>query len=181
MTMIELLIVMVLMAVILPAIVSVYIYGSKTFGEELTESGLQSEAQTILDEIALDARNALSVEPTYNGYTTGTTSVVLRVPALDNSQHIVYSGSNMVTDVVIYYFQNNIIYKKIYADPSSSRYPQNNITKALATNILQLSFDYDPDPASATLVDIIVQNNQSIGKVTKEFTVTSKARLRNHI
>lgn len=180
-TLIELLLVMMLLAVVLPAIVSVYIYGSKTFTEQLTQSRLQSDAQTLLDEITNDIRNAQSVEDVYGTYTTDSNTIILRVPALDSGQVIQYNGTSQKSDYIIYDFTGTSIHKVIYADPSSIRYPQNNQNKVIANNILMLTFSYDPSVDSATLVQVNVRNNQSVGKVVENFSVTSKARLRNHI
>lgn len=182
-TLIELLIVMVLMSILMPVIVSIYISGIKTFNQELTQTQLQSNAQTILDEIMNDTKNAQAVLETYNGETTNTSTIILRIPAIDASQVIQYNGTDMLFDVIIYKFEGNNIHKIVYSpiESNSVRRAQDGRDKVIASNILNLIFDYDPDPVSPTLVTTTVTNNQAVGIFVRKVTVTSKARLRNHI
>lgn len=181
-TMIELIVVMVLLSILLPVLLSIYVYGTKTFNEELSQSELQSDAQTILDSILNDIRNAQSVEASYDDqfFSNGTT-IVLKVPALDQSQNIIYDGSTMQSDIIVYSFYDNSIHKRVFADADSRRATQNNIDKILASNILELNFTYEPDPLAATLVQVTLKNHKKVGNQSKSINVSSKARLRNHI
>lgn len=180
-TLIELLIAMTLLATIAAVISSVYVTGYKTFYEELTSSTIQSNAQTILDGLITDARNGLLIEQSYLTYTTGPNSIIIKVPALDSGSNILYSGTNMLYDRVIYYYQNNAIHKIIFADPASSRYPKNGHDVILDENILELNFTYDPDQATATLVTATISSQDMVGHIARHITITGQARLRNHI
>lgn len=181
-TLIELLITMSLVAFIAAVITSVYLTGFKTFKEELASSTVQSNAQTILDALTTDIKNGLQIEPSYSTYTTDDDSIIIRIPAIDSNKNILYSGSNMLFDRIIYYYKDNSIHKVIYADPSSSRYSKSGFDTVLDSKILVLRFAYEPDATSATLVtatissDIKVSNNR-----TRSITISGQARLRNHI
>lgn len=181
-TLVELMIVMVLIAIILPAVSSVYIKGMQTFRTELSQSQLQSDAQTILDEILNDVKNGQSIETSYNNdqFTTGQNSIIIKIPALDSNQNILYTGTNMRFDRVIYYFEGNSIHKVVYADSGSTRYANNGIDKVLAKNVLVLSFSFEPID-SPTLITVNVSNNTSIGQNERTVSITGQARLRNHI
>jgi prepilin-type N-terminal cleavage/methylation domain-containing protein len=180
-TLIELLIVMVLMGIVMPVISSIFITGLKTFNQEFTQTELQSNAQTILDEILNDAKNAQAVEETYGTYTTGANTIILRVPTINSAQVIQYEDSSMLFDRIVYYYEVNKIHKVVFADSRSIRFGQNNTNKVLASNILALNFTYDPDVIAPTLVSTTVSNVQEVGKLTRSVSVTGKARLRNHI
>ncbi len=180
-TLIELTIVIALLGSIVIVISSVYITGFKTFREELATSRLDSNAQTIIDEITNTAKNAQSAEATYGAYVSGPSSVVLKVPALDDNKNILYTGNEMLFDRVIYFYENNKIHKITFAESNSIRYVENGIDKIIDDKILELSFSYDPDAESATLVTINVSSHQEIGKIERTISLTSKARLRNHL
>jgi len=181
MSLIELMIAMSLLVIISIVIGSIYITGFKTYRQELAQSSIQSNAQTILDSIINDAKNAQSVEETYNTYTSGVNSVILRVPAIDSDKNILYSGSSMLFDRIIYYFEDNAIHKVTYADSSSVRFAQNGLNKTLDNNILKLEFAYDPDILSTTLLTATVSTNQQVGKINRNIALIGKARLRNHL
>lgn len=180
-TIYELLISIAILGTMIIAITNIYIVGLKTFREELASSQLESNAQTILDEITTDAKNAQSAEAAYDVYTSGANSIILKIPAIDNSKNILYSGNTMLFDRIIYYYENDSIHKITIADPASIRYKENNINKTIASKVLELSFSYDPDAVSATLVTIHVTSHQEIGKLDRTISLTSKARLRNHL
>ncbi len=180
-TLIELLISIALMGTIVIAISSMYIIGFKTFREELAQSQLESNAQTVLDEITNDTKNAQSVEEIYGSYSSGTNSIVLKVPAINSNKDIIYSGNTMLFDRIIYYYENNRIHKITLAEATSSRYKENNIDKIIDNKTLQLTFTYDPNEASATLVTINVSSLQQVGKINRTISLISKARLRNHL
>lgn len=180
-TIIELMIAIALLGTMLIVITNVYVTGFKTFREELATSQLESNAQTIIDEITNTAKNAQSAEAAYDIYTSGPNSIILKVPALDSNKNIIYSGNTMLFDRVIYYYEDSKIHKITLAEPTSTRYVENGIDKIIDDKILELSFAYDPDAVSATLVTITVSSHQEIGKINRTISLTSKARLRNHL
>lgn len=180
-TLIELLITMGLIGSVLIVITSVYLVGFRTFREELASSTVQSDAQTILDAIVTDTKNGMLIEPTYDTYTTGTNTIIIRVPAVDSGQNILYSGTDMRYDRVVYYYTGSEIHKVTYADNDSIRYKNNLADTILDKNALSLSFEYDPDPTTATLVKISLSSTISVGNRNKDINISGQARLRNHI
>lgn len=180
-TLIELLITISLIGMILIVITSVYLTGFRTFREELASSTVQSNAQTILDAIVLDAKNGMLIEPAYDIYTTSADTIIIRVPAVNASREILYDGTDMFYDRVIYYYKNNEIHKVTFANPNSIRYKNNGKDSALDKNVLSMSFGYDPDPTTATLVRVNLSSVIKVGNRDKEITISGEARLRNHI
>lgn len=180
-TLIELLVTMSLIGIILIVITSVYVTGFRTFKEELASSTVQSNAQTILDAVILDAKNGMLIEPIYGAYTTGPNTIIIRVPATNESKEILYNGSDMVYDRVIYYYLNNEIHKITYAASGSTRYKNDGKDSVLDKNILAMSFEYDPDQSTATLVRVNLDSVIKVGNRDKKITISGEARLRNHI
>lgn len=184
-TLIELLITMGLIGSILIVITSVYLVGFRTFQEELASSTVQSDAQTILDAAVTDIKNGILIEPTYtfglDTYTTGADTIIIRVPAVNASEQIIYNGSDMLYDRLIYYYEGTEVHKITIADPASIRYKNNGNNAILDKRALNLSFIYDPDQATATLVTVNLSSSIQLGNRSKNITISGQARLRNHI
>jgi|GEM_PF-1343233 len=186
-TLIELLITMGLIGSILVVITSVYLVGFRTFREELASSTVQSGAQTILDAVVTDVKNGMLIEQSYTSddktYTTGhdPEMIIIRVPAMNSSQQIIYDGTDMAFDRLIYYYLDNEIHKVTFANPASVRYKNNGNDAILDKHALSLSFAYDPDQFTATLVTVTLKSNIQTGNRNKEITISGSARLRNHI
>jgi prepilin-type N-terminal cleavage/methylation domain-containing protein len=180
-TLIELLITIGLIGLVLIVITSVYLVGFRTFREELASSTVQSNAQTILDALVTDIKNGMYIEQTYDTYITSADSIIIRVPAINDEKEIQYSGDDMIYDRIIYYFQNDEIHKIVFADPSSTRYSKTGIDTTLDKNVLALSFEYDPDQNTATLVTVNISSDIKVSNRDKQINITGKARLRNHI
>jgi len=184
-TLIELLITMGLIGIILTVISSIYLVGIRTFREELASSTVQSDAQTILDAIITDTKNGMLIEPTldtaYGTFTTGANTIIIRLPAVDSSKNILYNGTDMLYDHIIYYYNNNEIHKVTYAESGSIRYKNNGSNVVLDRNALSLSFEYDPDQSTATLVKVYLSSNIRVSNRNKEINISGQARLRNHI
>jgi prepilin-type N-terminal cleavage/methylation domain-containing protein len=180
-TLIELLITMGLIGLVLIVITSVYLVGFRTFREELASSTVQSNAQTLLDAMVTDIKNGMYVEQSYDEYLTGPNSIIVRVPATNASKQILYNGADMVYDRVIYYYTGNEIHKIIFANPDSVRYAKHGVDTILDTNILALSFEYDPDQNTATLVTVNISSVIKVSNRDKQINLSGKARLRNHI
>lgn len=181
-TLIELIIVMGIISIFSILLSSVYVSGYKTFKAELASSAIQSNAQTILDALTTDIKNGVLIEETYDIYTTGPSSIIIRIPAMDNNKNILYSGSDMLFDRIIYYYSGNAIHKVTFADPSSSRFAKNGVDSVLDSKILVLNFSYDPDQIAPTLVTTTISSEIIIeGTTGRNITISGKARLRNHI
>lgn len=187
-TLIELLITIGIIGMVLVVITSVYLVGFRTFREELASSTVQSNAQTILDQIVTDTKNGMLIEPPTNPvtigaktFTTGTNTIIIRLPAINSSKQILYSGSDMLYDRIIYYYENNEIHKITIADTGSIRYKNNMADTVLDKKALSLSFEYDPDLSTATLVKVNLSSTISVGNRNKEINISGQARLRNHI
>ncbi len=180
-TLIEMMITMSLVVVLSAVISSLYITGFRTFKEQMAIATIQSDGQTILDTMTTDIKNGLSVEPTYLTHVSDANSIIIRVPAVNSQGKIIYSGTNMLVDHIVYYYENKSIHKIVYADPASVRYAKNNVNSTLDNKILILGFSYSPDTTSATLVTVSISSEIKVGTRSEQIQLTGKARLRNHI
>jgi prepilin-type N-terminal cleavage/methylation domain-containing protein len=186
-TLIEMLITLSLLTVLAAVISSLYVTGFRTFKEQMATSIIQSDGQTILDTLTTDIKNGLAIEPQYPSepaaplYHSTDSSIIIRVPAVDNNDKIVYSGTSMVFDHIIYYYSNKSIHKIVYADPLSIRFKRNGVDTILDNKILVLGFSYEPSISSASLVTVTISSEIMVGNRSEQIQIIGKARLRNHL
>lgn len=180
-SLLELLITMTFVSVIATIITSVYLTGFNTFRQELTTSIVQSDAQTILDNLLLDIKNGMLIEQTYDSWITDEDTIIIRVPAMNSEKQILYSGADMLFDRVVYNYDGSAIHKIIYANPLSTRNNLSGKDITLDSKILALSFIYDPDQATATHVTATIHSEANVGNRNRGINLTGEARLRNHI
>jgi len=181
MTLVELVIGISLISILMIAFSSIYITSINNYQQELTQTKLQSDGQIILDEILNDITIASSVDASYNAYSTSSQSVILNVPALASNQNFIYSGNNLVFDRIIYYQDGVNLHKLVYANSSSSRYPQNNINKILTSKITGLNFVYNPDQNMPTDIKTTFTLVKTVGHYHGKVTMAGKSRLRNNL
>ena len=105
-TLIEVIITLTLITIVLGILVSIYIFNVRTFQIELWRSKLQTETQTILDKIISDTKLATEISENYNEYSTSSDTIILAVPAVDESQNFLYAGEQFKKDYIIYYSSN---------------------------------------------------------------------------
>jgi len=180
-TLIELLIAITLVGTLTIAFSNIYLNCMKQFGMEFAQTQLQTNSQTVLDRIISDIKGAISVETSYNAYTTNQRTIIMKIPSIDSSQNIIYSGDTMLTDYVIYYFQSESIHRKLIANSASSRYPSNGQDKTIMTEVENLNFTYSPAVPSTSEVTVSMTLEKHLGKFNRTITNSSKTKLRNSL
>lgn len=180
-TLIELLVVMVLIGIMVVAFGQIYASGMKTYREQLAQTRLSSEAQTILDRITTETKMAKQVEAEYNTFTTGGNTLILNLPAVDNDQNFLYTGSNLRVDRVIYYQVGSELHRLVYADSGSIRYSQNNQDTVLTKKLSTMTFTYDPEINLPGLVQTQLAFAEKVGNDQRVVEVKGKAKLRNNL
>ncbi len=178
-TLIELIVTITILGILSITFSNIYIESLKTFETESAQSILQTDSQTAIDRIINETKGAQKVESSYSTYTTGETVMVLAIPAIDEDQAIIYNGSVVVSDYIIYYLQSGSIHRKIYADDESVRYSQNEEDYVFATGVEDLTFEYSPAPPQTTEVTVTLTLERTIGKSARNITLTNKTKLRN--
>ena len=177
-TLIELLIVASVFAMLSIAILGVYDMGLKIYKREYIRTNLQGELKIAMDRITKDTRHAIDVTPTYNTYTTDTsTTLILEMPAIDNDNNFIYDGEgNFVVDYVIYFKDDSSLNRIVDPNPLSSR-DQKNVVMPTYANTLSLT--YDPDIPTALSVDIILKTSDTFRGEELEIEINQTATLKN--
>ena len=125
---------------ILAGVSQLYVYGQQNFVVSGTFAEVHGNARLAMDWMSNDLRwtTALVSSKTINSqnYTTGTTQIILNIPAIDGSGNVL-SG---VSDYIVYHLDPNdatILQRTIDADATSSR---TDGTRTIANNIQSLAF-----------------------------------------
>ena len=180
-TLIELLIVIIILTILMTAFSSIYVNGIKSSREEFIQTQLQSDAQTILDRITGDIKLAQGVDANYNTFVTSENTIILKVPAIDQSQNFLYTGTDLLLDRIIYYKHNSELHRVVYANMASIRYPSNNTNRILSDKVSIFTPTYQPDMINPVTVTTTLKLSKAVGKVNKFITVVGKAKLRNNL
>lgn len=99
MTLIELLIVVAISAVIMIALLSLYMEGQKYFFNENAKADTIEDSRFPMTWISRDVREALQVVAGHGSYSTDTNTVVLELPSIDPGTGALMTGS---LDYIIY-------------------------------------------------------------------------------
>ena len=99
-TLVELLIVLALSSLIILALVTLYTSGQRYFINQDAQAKVLREGRYVLDWIARDIKKGIQVVPSWNGYTTSTSCLVLQVPSVDASGLIIDIANEF--DYIIY-------------------------------------------------------------------------------
>lgn len=122
MTLIELLIVIAISAIVLIALLSLYVGGMKYFYNQNSRADTIEESRMPMAWVSRDIREASQVFngtlTAYNGssYTTGETCIVLEVPSLDETGNL-----SATLDYIIYEWAGTRLVRIIDADDASAR------------------------------------------------------------
>jgi type II secretory pathway pseudopilin PulG len=178
-TLIELIIVTSIMIIMILVVAQVYVMGMVQSKSDLAKAQLQTEGKSTMDGIIKNTKLASSVEASYGGYTTGSTNLVLKVPAIDTGENFLYNppdSSIRDYDYIIYHFENKNLHKVIYSiNPNSRLYAQNNTDNIILSNVKSLSFTYPG--VSMVTVNVTIENTTQ--KKPIEVNLTANGRLRN--
>ena len=98
-TLIELLIVVAISAVIMIALLSLYMEGQKYFFNENAKADTIEDSRFPMTWISRDVREALQVVASHGSYSTDTNTVVLELPSIDPGTGALMTGS---LDYIIY-------------------------------------------------------------------------------
>lgn len=187
MTLIELLIVVAISAIIMIALLSLYMAGQRYFFNEDAKADAIEDSRMPMTWISRDIREALQVVATHGSYTTGANTLVLEVPPTDPTTGALMTGS---PDHIIY--RRNPTYPErleriIDATDTSGRQDDTRVM-ADAVNAFGLIY-YKQDgttPASPItdtfIVDITLSSTKAgIQRANQPFVeaLNTRVRLRN--
>lgn len=193
-TLIELLIVVAISAVILIALLSLYMTGQKYFFNQNMRADTIEDSRMPMAWISRDAREANQVLDgpitAYNGspYSTGETTLVLEVPSLDGTGAIIPG----TTDYIIYTFSPNgrRLQRIVDGDAASSR---DDRTRVMADNVNAFTLHYYQSDGATEItsnftntfvIDVTLSSSQTgIQRGGQPFveTLNTRVKLRNKV
>jgi prepilin-type N-terminal cleavage/methylation domain-containing protein len=186
-TLIELLIVVAISAVIMIALLSLYMEGQKYFFNEDAKADAIEDSRFPMTWISRDLREALQVVASHGSYSTDENTVVLEVPSIDPGTGALMTGSQ---DYIIYRRNPNYpekLERIIVAAPGTGRQDRTRVM-ADAVNAFGLTY-YKQDgitPATTItdtfIVDITLSSSmKGIQRTNQPYVeaLNTRVRLRN--
>jgi prepilin-type N-terminal cleavage/methylation domain-containing protein len=168
-TLIELIIVIGMMAVVMLVMAEFFFGGVKSYKTQTAELGVNWSARSALDDIDASVRQASYSLSSYAGYTAGTDVLILQVPSVNSSGHIV--PGNM--DHFVYHLSAGKLYRELFAHATSAR---TSGTKLVAEGVQVLVFTYNPQRRT---LNTHMEITQTYGGESKSLEIDSFSRIRN--
>lgn len=165
-------------ALMLLALMQVLLGYTGTYRARQATVDTASSASAIVSAVenaALQATRILS-SYTYGGatYTSGTSTLVLELPAVDSSGNVL----SATYDHEIFFASSSNAIRVIATDPSSARTAG---TKYLSATLQSLTFTYNAiDLTTATSVTVDVQTRAQTGQLVAQTRLTQQIYLRNN-
>lgn len=175
--------------IVMSVVVTFYITGVKVYREKSAERNLVFEAQSTTKKISDGVREASEVieSVVIDGvtFTSGTNSVVLELPSVDENGNTIYQAGNVVLfDHVIFEYDSGTgsVIKYVYPDAASSR-PQEEGTTLMA-GVDSIEFIYYPDDPPTNWDDIesiemSFSAHKNYNGGTKQIDLTNRIKPRN--
>jgi len=178
-TLVELLISIALLGVIISITSAVFSVALRSYRLNIQKSFFQKDMNFALDSIANNAKSASLITASKNGYASSQNTVILAIPAKDQSGNFVYTADVLEYDYYIYYLSNGSLHKKIYGNPNGSLSGQNNTDTTIMENVTNFSVTYSPDMANAQGITVILGVGRSVGNHDVSLSQQRSVNLRN--
>lgn len=177
-TILELLISIAILSIISVIISTIAIRSGIIFEKQTGLVEVRLSNRFVLDEVATQVRAAKQVEGSFTGngqnFTTGTTTLILKLPSVDSSGSTI-SGA---FDRVVFYLDGARIFKKVFPDATSKR-PKT--TQILTATVKNLNFSYNNvSIASASAVSVNLTTTKTLPSGVQENSDKIEAVLRNY-
>ena len=175
-TLVETVIVVGLTALILTAIANLFYIYYQVNGTDLAyrSAGSAGSAMAAISAAVVPADGVLTSHA-FSGttYTTGSTTLVLELPAIDSSGVIIAS----TYDYIAFYTSGTTLYRIIATGAGSSRTAG---TKTLTTALANLTFSYNnADPSQATTVTADLRTSATYKQQSAGERVREAIKMRN--
>lgn len=186
-TLIELLIVIVLGALMMAALVSLYSSGQRYFITESARSDLLRDGRSVLNWMSRDIKEAIQIVESWDVYSTSTNSLVLKVPSVDGDGLIIDIENDF--DYIVYHLNSEyptrlerIVEAK---DGVSSRIESNRVLATRVNSFVLSSGGVElssvSDLSEVSNIDIALVVRQTYFNRNFEETLNSLVRLRNKV
>lgn len=126
-TLTEFLVVALINIIAIVIAIQVFTALNKDYKVLMTYLGSYLKGREVIDIISKDCRIAVRVLDSHAGYTTTTSSLVLKVPSIDSSRNII--DVNHEFDYIIYRIDDGDLWKTVIPGSNSSRSTYDNVLK----------------------------------------------------
>jgi len=179
-TLMELIVTLAIISIMILVVAEVYVSGMVQSKADMKKAQLQIAGKSSLEGVTRNIKLASKVEATYDVYTTDSTHLILKIPAIDSSENFIYSGGARVNDYIVYYLDGKNLHKVIDAPNVSSRlHSQDGSDDILLNNVKSINFGYDMPAPNTVLVNINITVEDISQKVPIELNLNANGRLRN--
>jgi len=177
-TIVEILVAVGIFALIALAMIDLFISNNALIKSEEATIDVVGTASKVAGEVQTYAMQADAVVLSHDfsgvTYTSGTSTLILELPAIDGSGSIV--GSEY--DYIVFYSASSSAYRIINTSLSSARAGGKRL---LGDSLDSLTFTYDAlNPMDATKIEVDVQTAKQTGKRNSQTHVRQQIYLRNH-
>lgn len=166
------------------AILSMFIASSKMSVESFLRNKASGEARKVIDRLTTDARAAVALESSFGSYTAGANTLILKVPAIDNSGIPLDMESKY--DHIIYHQDGDgatELKRIVSPHASSSRTAENRVIGSSAKPRVTVTGTYSvqPDALGAFVLHYEFTSVQTHGAKEYERPLAGSIRLRNKV
>ncbi len=162
------------------AVLSIFIAASRMSVEAFFQNQATMQARSVIDTLTRDVRSAVEVETSYGAFNANSSTLILKLPAIDNNGFPTNVDSNF--DRIIYHRddQERMI-RQVVAHGSSSRESGSRVIGSQARGVVQLAGTYDvlPDAIGAYVIYYKFTAVQSRGEKVFNVPLAGSVRLRN--
>jgi prepilin-type N-terminal cleavage/methylation domain-containing protein len=185
-SLIEMIFAVTFVSVITLFVASQYISGTGIFDEQSKKISLNQDLRHFSDMIADDIKQAIIVENNWTDplegtvHQSGNSKIVLALPSVDANGNWLYEGPTLRLDFVVYWIDNNKLWKRVYSNSSTTQ-RRSLSEKPVLINVKSLSFTYSPHPLAGITRNVdfsLVLSTKSRGKELE--VITNKSiKIRN--
>ena len=174
-TLIELIISIVLISIITSAVMTLFLVGVKNYQRESQRNFMQQEINFTADDLGSQIKQAAEAPEIYDTFTRDSQALILALPAIDNNQKYIYSGSSLIYDYIIFYLEDGALKKTVIPNAQSTRLAKDD---SVLEDVSNFNCNYSPS-TDTELITCVLETSQTVSKTNLNFTATKTARLRN--
>jgi prepilin-type N-terminal cleavage/methylation domain-containing protein len=175
-TIIELTIAIALLSIISAAIFSLFATATKNYTLQSQKSLMQKELNFVIDALANEIKSATGTEDEHEGSTLSENTLILKLPALDESSNFIYGPAGMEFDYIIYTLGGTQLRKVVSPHINSKRPPKDSVVLADVSAFL---LSYQPNQLTPKAIETTISLNRTVGKNNVRLEAKRSGYMRN--
>jgi len=154
---------------------TLFLVGVKNYQRESQRNFMQQEINFTADDLGSQIKQAAEAPEIYDTFTRDSQALILALPAIDNNQKYIYSGSSLIYDYIIFYLEDGALKKTVIPNAQSTRLAKDD---SVLEDVSNFNCNYSPS-TDTELITCVLETSQTVSKTNLNFTATKTARLRN--